>query len=738
MKKRIHRVIRTKTRIFILCFTIMFLFSSILLGMYCYSSSRKEIQIQLNSFQARFEQSVSNFQGQFGKLQEFASQLSEAGWFKELLYKRVFGKQISEEAYELHQYNSELKAYNLLNPFTEAMFIYFPGREYILSSTALFYGGKIPQNIFSLENIEAADWDEMTKGRNVSRYVPDVIVNRNKKMEKGMLFFNSYPFNNPDIRANLVIYITDEKMRHQVNPDLLEDAEFSIVRNGEVLWKSGEAKTDIPEDLSPEKTVQKFGDAWWFTAGEGIQKYYLKIGASRLDMGALYINFVLYYIFFIILCAAASAFLSKRIYCPLKNILDSALIPENYDTNMDEYRWLEREIGVLVDKEAVLRRRVEEQKPALMNAVLETILYGSKKEEEFEKLLTLLGISFPYRGYQVLTVEYDGEISYEEIGEKMRQLPREVCAVYYIFLKGTVAVIVNAEGAEVFERIREILFGCLSSCRQLQDGKYGAGEIVWTAGAMNHSFRHSVLAGKYQYFTERADGFLNAAATVGRNNFYQCTELEIKGLLFDLKNRQEEEACKKLDEILEHNNPKEKLTPEAAGKLLEKLWGAAAYFEKELALRDVEEAREEGSSVFRGGRKYSRAVAELKAYLMLISRKIEDKYDAGSQKLFQEILVFVDENMYHPELSLQMVAERFGYTLAYTSRIFKEHFNQNFLEYVMDGRIRKAKELLELTDLPIREISEKAGFGSDITFRRVFKRTTGMIPSNYRSLYQKK
>ena len=93
--------------------------------------------------------------------------------------------------------------------------------------------------------------------------------------------------------------------------------------------------------------------------------------------------------------------------------------------------------------------------------------------------------------------------------------------------------------------------------------------------------------------------------------------------------------------------------------------------------------------------------------------------------------------MYNSELSLQMVAEQFGYTAAYTSRIFKEYFNKNFLEYVMDGRIRKAKELLELTNLPIKEIAEKTGFGSDITFRRVFKKETGMIPSNYRSFYQK-
>ena len=127
----------------------------------------------------------------------------------------------------------------------------------------------------------------------------------------------------------------------------------------------------------------------------------------------------------------------------------------------------------------------------------------------------------------------------------------------------------------------------------------------------------------------------------------------------------------------------------------------------------------------------------LKRHLYRVGKEIEEKYDAGGQKPVGDILGFVDSNMYNSELSLQMVAEQFGYTAAYTSRIFKEYFNKNFLEYVMDGRIRKAKELLELTNLPIKEIAEKTGFGSDITFRRVFKKETGMIPSNYRSFYQK-
>ena len=728
MKTKMHRIIKTKTRTFLLCFTIMFLFSSFFLGMYCHLVIQKEIQMQLNSSQSKFEQSVRNFQEEFRKIQEFASQLSETGWFKGLLYKRAFDEQISEGAYELHQSNIELKAYTLLNSFMETVFIYFPERGYTLSSIALFYDGKIPENIFCLENIPKEEWEEMTSTRNVSRYVPGVEVSRNKRRETGMLYLTSYPFNNPSIRANLVIYISDEKMREQINPDLLDHASFLIVRNGEILWGDGEGT--LPEELPAEEGVQRIGDIWYFTKGEGIQKYYMEVPKEILDVSYLYLNFVFYYVVLLVLCVGAAGFLSKRIYYPLKHILESALIPMDYDATMNEYRWLEKEIGALVEKESVLRKKVEAQKPLLMNAVLETVLFGSREEEEFEKLMALLGVSFPYRGYQVLTVEYQGELVHEEVEKIIRQLPQDICAVYYIFLKDMVALIVNAEGREVFERIQSILYQSFAAYQQMQGSAYGAGKTVWSAIAVNSSFRQAVRAGKYCYFSQDA-GFLEGTEFERRSEYYELSELEKKGMLCDLKNRQEEEALKKLEEILDRNAPRENLTPEAAKKLLGELWNGITDFEAELELQ------REGPCRVLAGKDYDSDVESLKRHLYRVGKEIEEKYDAGGQKPVGDILGFVDSNMYNSELSLQMVAEQFGYTAAYTSRIFKEYFNKNFLEYVMDGRIRKAKELLELTNLPIKEIAEKTGFGSDITFRRVFKKETGMIPSNYRSFYQK-
>ena len=51
-------------------------------------------------------------------------------------------------------------------------------------------------------------------------------------------------------------------------------------------------------------------------------------------------------------------------------------------------------------------------------------------------------------------------------------------------------------------------------------------------------------------------------------------------------------------------------------------------------------------------------------------------------------------------------------------------------------RIEDAKRRLERTDEPIDEIGWKVGYEDGASFRRLFKRTTGMTPGAYRRRFQ--
>ena len=56
----------------------------------------------------------------------------------------------------------------------------------------------------------------------------------------------------------------------------------------------------------------------------------------------------------------------------------------------------------------------------------------------------------------------------------------------------------------------------------------------------------------------------------------------------------------------------------------------------------------------------------------------------------------------------------------------------NFLAYLTNIRMERAKQLLLSTDLPVAEVSEQAGYGDYRVFTKVFKKAEGVTPSQYR------
>ena len=95
--------------------------------------------------------------------------------------------------------------------------------------------------------------------------------------------------------------------------------------------------------------------------------------------------------------------------------------------------------------------------------------------------------------------------------------------------------------------------------------------------------------------------------------------------------------------------------------------------------------------------------------------------DYGTQKF----PVFVED------ISLNDVAEWINLSPAYVSRIFKEETGETFVEYISRERITRAKQLLQSTNLSIKDVGFKCGFNNMQTFIRTFKRIENCTPSQY-------
>ncbi len=87
---------------------------------------------------------------------------------------------------------------------------------------------------------------------------------------------------------------------------------------------------------------------------------------------------------------------------------------------------------------------------------------------------------------------------------------------------------------------------------------------------------------------------------------------------------------------------------------------------------------------------------------------------------------------YKEDISLQDVAGSMNYSDAYFCKIFKQCFNKSFLVYLTEYRVEKAKTLLADMSTNIKDVSAEVGYRDSNYFARVFKRSEGITPTEYR------
>jgi two-component system, response regulator YesN len=101
------------------------------------------------------------------------------------------------------------------------------------------------------------------------------------------------------------------------------------------------------------------------------------------------------------------------------------------------------------------------------------------------------------------------------------------------------------------------------------------------------------------------------------------------------------------------------------------------------------------------------------------------------KKLADNIKKFIHEH-YKENISLESVAHELAFHPNYISRIFKEEFGENFIDYLTNYRIAVAKELLrDQMRHNVFEVAGMVGYSNPKYFSKVFKKVVGVTPAEY-------
>ena len=107
------------------------------------------------------------------------------------------------------------------------------------------------------------------------------------------------------------------------------------------------------------------------------------------------------------------------------------------------------------------------------------------------------------------------------------------------------------------------------------------------------------------------------------------------------------------------------------------------------------------------------------------------KKEAASVGINQSLVEYVDENVFDPELSLNMLSDIFGVSNASISRLFKNATGDTFYNYITDRRMRRAQELLRLRGYSPKGMAAEVGYDNEYSFKRAFVRQYGITPKEY-------
>ena len=113
---------------------------------------------------------------------------------------------------------------------------------------------------------------------------------------------------------------------------------------------------------------------------------------------------------------------------------------------------------------------------------------------------------------------------------------------------------------------------------------------------------------------------------------------------------------------------------------------------------------------------------------------IERPIEARTNSRFSVVLAMLASRAHEP-FTIASMARAAAMSPRTFIRRFREATGRAPMEWLIDARIERARELLETTDMAIDEIAERCGFGGSATLRHHFRRKVSLSPLAYRARF---
>jgi YesN/AraC family two-component response regulator len=118
-------------------------------------------------------------------------------------------------------------------------------------------------------------------------------------------------------------------------------------------------------------------------------------------------------------------------------------------------------------------------------------------------------------------------------------------------------------------------------------------------------------------------------------------------------------------------------------------------------------------------------------YITGLYQRLSKAKSTSSTDKMKLALEYIEKN-YSMSLNMAVISNHISMNYSLFSYAFKQYTGENFVTYLHNTRIEKAKELLCSTDEKMKDISSMVGFEDEKHFYRIFRQICGVSPKEYR------
>ena len=396
------------------------------------------------------------------------------------------------------------------------------------------------------------------------------------------------------------------------------------------------------------------------------------------------------------------------------------------------------------NRDLMIQEKLETVLPIIENGMIYSMLFQANFNEETQNYKNLLGIETA-EGYMMVLrfgdALQDGKLT-NAIGTSVKaqsfyQTIRETIkdffpAVVGAMMGNSVMVMVPEEkGREEYEQRIEIIERAREMVRKLRKSigvqfRVGIGSIC-PLEEIGESYREAVQA--FQYSTASVSHAKDFSLSCEYTEDYP---IDIENRLFDAVERGDvseagHQAGLFFDWMCSSHPAAE---PDIQLKVLEVvLWAEhIAYSNGGMTYQFL--ARHHYLGEVTKANNYD----ELKQWFL--SKIKEASYNVSMKKKKQEQGTVDMAKQYIREhyrnVSLDDISREVNISPYYFSKLFKEETGMNFIDYVTDVKIQKAKELLQDSKKSMKEICVDIGYANPNYFSHIFKKKMGVTPSEYK------